>query len=258
MQTEFSHGLHDLHTIWTIHCFKRCLRVYKKHDNVEAAMPEPDADFADGLLIKPIIGKRCIVCGENINISAIKCPKCSSFQDWRRYTDLIPAPLPWIAAVLGVFVALIPYLSSTFHIPDSQIEFSTPAVSGKRSPISATVTNSGDRPAVVTSLDLECGSSVDNSSIELCIVRYNFAGPPEDSILLPGTTKVLKFTLGGPYNQDDNYFINLLHKRDALVGKYAGMSCASNMEVINFHSGVSHIRNTLNCNIFDILYYAGN
>jgi len=96
--------------------------------------------------------KPCCVCAEPIRLNARKCVECQSYQDWRRFTDLVPAPLPWIAALATTLVAMWPLVQAAFHEPDSDLVFSVPRAS--ISSVSFFVNNRGDRPAVLENLRL--------------------------------------------------------------------------------------------------------
>lgn len=58
--------------------------------------------------------KPCISCGESINPGASKCPKCRSFQGWRRHIDFGNSTIPLaisIIALLGHFGTIWNYIN---------------------------------------------------------------------------------------------------------------------------------------------------
>lgn len=88
--------------------------------------------------------KRCVVCGEPINIEARKCIHCTSEQWWWRRNVLMSSTvLSLLVALVAVLGALIPPLKEAFTAKNSSLIFSYQA--GDRNQLVVFVSNTGTR-----------------------------------------------------------------------------------------------------------------
>jgi hypothetical protein len=209
--------------------------------------------FGHGAVLLPT-DKPCVVCGERITLTAKKCVKCAYFQDWRRFTDLIPAPLPWIAALVSAAIAGLPLLKSLIHVPESQIEFASPTIqSVEDRSLKLIVANVGDRPARLGSLKIECAPV--SPSNRPCVFELSLAGTIDKSIILPETTNVVAFSTESAIGEATKDFTSSL-----LVG-YDGPpisnGCRITLALFNFRSGKQDIQSNMSCAVIAQIVHMG-
>ena len=88
----------------------------------------------------------CIVCREDIQEGAIKCNKCGSYQNYRRYFTFSSTVLALLIALISVITWATPILKEAMAPKDAKLDFYFigPLPSGH---IMVTVTNEGTQPA---------------------------------------------------------------------------------------------------------------
>lgn len=95
--------------------------------------------------------KSCVICGSAINLGAIKCVECGSFQDWRRH-------LSWSNTTLALVVAIITSATALFQAlfggDEIGSNLATSVQAAKDNQFIVNVVNSGDRPATLISAQL--------------------------------------------------------------------------------------------------------
>lgn len=91
--------------------------------------------------------KACSTCGEQIPLSAIKCSKCGTFQDWRRHLGFSSTILALLTALLSVATVAGPVLYDLLAEPDSALIGSFQRIEGGRALF--LVSNAGSRPGTV-------------------------------------------------------------------------------------------------------------
>ena len=91
--------------------------------------------------------ERCRVCKEPMNPGAIRCTRCNSYQNWRRYFDFSAVVLSLLVALVSVvsavgpqIVALLPPWGSNLQIRSYYFNEDT---------VSLIVENSGNRPGYI-------------------------------------------------------------------------------------------------------------
>ena len=65
--------------------------------------------------------KPCIACGNNIPAAAIKCAKCSAYQNWRRFLGVSTNMLSLLVALVAVLGATVPVLIESLESDDAVV-----------------------------------------------------------------------------------------------------------------------------------------
>jgi hypothetical protein len=99
--------------------------------------------------------KPCRACGNQIPVSARKCSKCGSWQDWRAEIGISTDVLALLVALVTVLTAAIPVIISLLTPDQSRIGVSVARVATNEDytdpemQLQAYFTNSGNRPGLV-------------------------------------------------------------------------------------------------------------
>jgi hypothetical protein len=134
--------------------------------------------------------KRCIVCDETIARRARKCVRCGSYQDGRRYFDLVPAAAPWILSSALVLLNIYQFLAPSFHQPNSDIELSAPVFKANR--VTFLAVNRGDRPGHLDEIIIVAKAPHRDPSVSTLIVALPDASA---AILGPGEARNVSLDL---------------------------------------------------------------
>jgi hypothetical protein len=131
------------------------------------------------------VTKPCRVCGEDIKLTARKCPHCASYQDWRGGLGLSTEVLALLVALISIATAGTPIILNALTPRESQLHFSVASVGAGY--VSMFVTNSGARPGLVWG---QARISVQGEKG----MRVSFPGfPSTDTVIPPETSALIRF-----------------------------------------------------------------
>lgn len=101
---------------------------------------------------------RCRECAHVMPASALKCSKCQSFQDWRRYLAFSSTALSLVIAFLSILTVAVPVLLNAVGTNNSSasIEFLPQKTSSE---IQLLVRNTGSRPAMIREIEFTLGET---------------------------------------------------------------------------------------------------
>jgi hypothetical protein len=89
----------------------------------------------------------CRQCKNEIPDGAKLCSQCDSYQDWRGILPISSTALALLVALVTAISSALPVLSSYFHVPAAEIEFSSPIIQDET--VSVIASNVGDRPGTL-------------------------------------------------------------------------------------------------------------
>ena len=128
--------------------------------------------------------KRCRVCGEPINLIALKCIHCSSEQArWRLRLGLSRTVLSLLVALVSVLTAALPALKDFLTERNSDLSISF-QVADKES-LAFLITNRGARPGSISTAVLDIHTPKPWRTLRLEIVRMFSSGVPNPRDLDP-------------------------------------------------------------------------
>lgn len=132
--------------------------------------------------------KACKTCAIQIPIAARKCTHCDSFQGWRRLFGLTSNTLAMMVALVAVTTAAVPVYSQLFGRKSSLLSFA--GISADEEGLSAFVSNSGDRPGLVTGAALRLGNPRMGPGATLDFVVVGDGG---GAVIEPGASVLVRF-----------------------------------------------------------------
>ena len=201
--------------------------------------------------------KPCVVCSEPIKAAAKKCIKCGAYQDWRRHLELTLPWVPWVVALSTAAFAILNYGSRFMHVPDSNIELSSPYIFNDEARF--IVANAGDRPGVVEQVSVRFLSK--DAAGRSYYFQSTHAIPPEQTdIIKPGEQLqyILLLTerpIGVEFDSDVPGFLKLLRQMNTQMFERNG-ECRFSVVARNFHSERKHIDTPIRC--YDLAPYINN
>jgi hypothetical protein len=143
------------------------------------------------------IGKRCIVCGNIIPKSAVKCVGCGSFQDWRRYLNFSTTMVALLTALVSVIASSAPTIKNLFEGHDSKLAVAFQGDDGQGG-VLFLVSNDGDRPGGIAETTL---------IVPINHIDYKYPGQVDervsDTLISPQQNKQIRimFDLGAAIKQ---------------------------------------------------------
>ena len=146
--------------------------------------------------------KACAACGEEISSAAVKCARCGSYQNWRRYVDISNTTISLLIALISVIGLVAPVLqrisTGTQAILDEELQ----GIFGGSAYIF--VTNSGTAPGSVQGLRLISEQVTDGMQDNRTL--FTFAMQPQ--LIRPGDAKQLVIPIDSPvWQMLDRIFI---------------------------------------------------
>lgn len=110
-------------------------------------------------------GRLCRECKQPIPDNAVKCHHCSSHQDWRRFLGLGSTVAAFVLTLLSIWA--VPSVYSLFQAQTADLHFSV--IGGDDYKISLMLSNSGNRAAVLTGIELN--SRLKNGGVATYFLR---------------------------------------------------------------------------------------
>jgi hypothetical protein len=132
----------------------------------------------------------CLCCRESIKKNAVKCTKCDSYQDWRRYLSVSNL-------TLGLLVALVANLTSLYQVIQSHSK-KTPSIKAieiQQVPdcLRVAVSNSGNAVAIVRGgrLQVKRGNQIEST---VFVLKHRTTKDGQvDPFIEPSKGKILEF-----------------------------------------------------------------
>lgn len=134
--------------------------------------------------------KLCRTCSLEIPGAARKCTHCGSYQ-WglRKFLGLTQSTLAMMVALVAVTSAALPEYSKYFGRKSSLLSFA--GCSANVESFSAFVSNSGDRPGLVTAVELRLGNPRMGPG---AVIEYAVAAEGGGAVIEPGKSVLVRFT----------------------------------------------------------------
>lgn len=152
---------------------------------------------------------KCLVCKSAIEDGASKCVHCNSFQNWRRFLGMSGTILSLLVALISVSAVTIPPVFELFEdknaYPDVEMIGSLDGTLDH-----AVLFNSGQKPVIFSGARVLISNlpwspslvSEDVEDIRFFVVELSFSMSPEERLLNPGETQVVKLENGAIYSDD--------------------------------------------------------
>jgi hypothetical protein len=130
---------------------------------------------------------QCVCCKEVIKAGAIKCTKCDTFQDWRRYISIGNLSL-------GLLIALVANVTTLFQIYQTHvktIEVQAMEVTKVPAYLQIALINTGNTVAIFRggTLRVKRNSKMESTSYELRL--FSPDGKPVDPFIEPNKGKFI-------------------------------------------------------------------
>ena len=100
----------------------------------------------------------CTFCKNVINPEAVKCPKCGSFQNWRKNINLSTTLVSLLIALISVTGIVVPILWQALTPSRSQVSVEHAFVTDNFAYLY--LANSGSRPALIETIKLRIGNYI--------------------------------------------------------------------------------------------------
>lgn len=133
--------------------------------------------------------KKCLVCGKDIEDSAIKCVHCDSFQNWRRFFGTSQQViLSLLVALISVTTVAVPILIEELTPQKSAISITY--LSSEVHLVSVLAVNTGTRPGVISGAAL----IIEGKKYTINLIRGPVIIKPGDTVKLVLQTNAVTAT----------------------------------------------------------------
>jgi hypothetical protein len=198
--------------------------------------------------------KGCVICCELMPEKSVKCIKCGSFQDWRRFLDYFPSMLPWATAITVSAVSAIGFIYNVANYPNSEFYHSQQRLDGDRiehAELRVLISNFGSRPGEFGQITFECSSL----GQMLCFSLY-FTPNARDRTLNPGTSEVITFYSAYISDQEADMIANNYYVNSGIIQEiHRSMTCGLTLKVINFDGRDQDVTRSWPCREYIELMY---